>query len=176
VKHQTTNDIYYSQNGGAFYHWSSSTNTWTEVNSNVNFGGYAGAAMDPTRNRILAVGSFGGNVAPQVLDLTGTPVPGATVSGAATATLSTASGYPGIVYDEVNDNFLVFLNDSVSGSIALYRVDASTFAIDQPATGGPSPQARQNGIMNSVQYVPELRGIVLANNYSGNVFFMRTSA
>ncbi len=176
VKHQTTNDLYYSQNGGAFYHWSSTTNTWTMVNSNVNFGGYAGSAIDPTRNRIFVVGSYSGNTAPQILDLTATPVPGLATNGAAASVLATASGYPGVIYDEVNDTFLVFLNDAGSNSIAIYRVNASTFAVDQPVVGGTPPQTRQNGILNSVQYVPELRGFVIANSYTGNVFFMRTSA
>lgn len=71
VKRQTTNDICYAPNSQPFYHWSSSTNTWSKLTWNVNFGGNAGAAMDPKRNRILLVGSYSGNMAPLVLDLTG---------------------------------------------------------------------------------------------------------
>ena len=85
-------------------------------------------------------------------------------------------GYTGTIYDEVNDVFLVAYNNAASGNISLLRVNAATWLVDAlPVTGAP-PANRPNGIHNSVQYVPELGGIVIANSYTGNVMFMRTSS
>ena len=55
-------------------------------------------------------------------------------------------------------------------------VRASDWYVDVPPITGALPTARPNGILNAVQYVPELKGVVVANSYGGNVYFMRTSA
>jgi hypothetical protein len=46
----------------------------------------------------------------------------------------------------------------------------------QPGTAatGPRPAARANGIQGSAQYVPGLRGVVIANRHDGDVYFLRT--
>lgn len=49
------------------------------------------------------------------------------------------------------------------------------WAVDLPTISGSVAQ-RSNGIHNAAQYVPELKGVVLANSYTGNVKFMRTAA
>jgi hypothetical protein len=170
VKHQLTGDIYMSR-GTGWWKWAAAINSWTKVNNN-NEQNYSGAAIDPTRNRMLIVGSYPGTAPPRVRDLNGSPV--SVTFGGLGASALTVGGYPGVVYDEANDKFLVFYN-STSG-IAVVRVDASTWAVDAPPLTGTRPAGRPNGIQNSVQYVPELGGIVIANSYSGNVFFMRTSA
>jgi hypothetical protein len=54
-------------------------------------------------------------------------------------------------------------------------VNASTWYVDQPTITGTKPAARTNGIHNSFRYVPNLKGVVLANDYFGNVKFMRTA-
>ena len=41
---------------------------------------------------------------------------------------------------------------------------------------GTPPAARESAILNAIQYVPELKGVVIANSYSGNVFFARVAA
>src|SRR5690606_13634828 len=91
-----------------------------------------------------------------------------------------ATGYPAVVYDDVLDAFLVFLN---TNPISVLQVNASDWTVSQPlVTGFPGaptnaalPGSRQNGLLNAVQYVPELRGVVVANSYDGNVWFMRTT-
>ena len=172
VKHPVTEDFYYSRSYGTkWYRWSKDTNTWTKLPGNSRSSWYTGAAIDPLRNRMLVVGGYS-PTAPAVFDLEGNPV-SVTFKGLGADVLKVGN-YPGVIYDEVNDNYLVFYNTGTS--IALYRVNASTMEVDKPATTGSTPSARPNGIQNAVQYVPELGGIVIANSYTGNVYFMRTSA
>ena len=83
------------------------------------------------------------------------------------------TGYPGVVYDEINDLFVIAYNQGAS--IKLLTVRASDFHVAAPAVTGSLPAARTNGIQNSLQYVPQLRGIVIANSYNGNVYFMKTA-
>ena len=170
VKHPVTEDIYYNRNGGGWWKWTQSLNTWSQLSDN-DVGNYAGAAIDPKRNRILTVGSYSGDRPPDVRDLRGNPL-GVKFRGLGAGVL-TVGGYPGVIYDETNDRFLVFFN---SGNvIKTYRVHPETWEIDEPAISGATPSARPQGIHNSVQYVPELRGFVIANRYDGNVYFVRTA-
>lgn len=175
VKHPVTEDIYYSRNySGGWWRWIQATNTWSRLSDATRAPWYAGAAIDPIRNRMLIVGSYGGNLPAEVRDLSGNRLP-VTFGGLGAAALQ-LGGYTGVVYDEVNDVFLVVYNNAATGNISILRVNASTWFVDAlPVTGIP-PANRQNGIHNSVQYVPELGGIVIANAYTDNVMFMRTSS
>lgn len=169
AKHPVTGDVYYSRNySDGFYRFNASSKDWTKLSTLTRGPWYAGAAVDPVRDRILVVGSFGGSDAPEVVSTAGASV-SASFSGDSLA----FGGYPGVVYDEENDRFLVFRNSS---PIDVYRVNPSTWAVDMPTVTGTKPAQRSNGIQNSVQYVPELRGVVMANSYTGNVKFMRTAA
>lgn len=169
--HPVTGDVYYSRNyGDGWWRWNAASNTWTRLGGASRAPWYAGAAVDPTRSRILVVGGYGATP-PQVHDLSGVQR-AASFSGTAAAALTT-SGYPGVVYDETLDRFLVLRNDGAS--TRLLRVHPETWAVDEPALTGVLPAARANGIQNSIQYVPEMRGLVFANRYDGNVLFMRTS-
>lgn len=171
AKHPVTEDVYYNRYASGWWRWTQATNTWTQLSNNNN-GNYAGAAIDPVRNRMLIVGSYGGDTAPRVRDLNGNLL-SVNFTGLGAGAL-TVGGYVGVVYDELNDKFLVVYN---SGSgIRIYRVDPETWFVDQPAVSGTVPADRGNGIHNSAQYVPELGGIVIANSYTGNVQFMRTSS
>lgn len=175
VKHPITGDVYMSRNGatGGWWKWTASTNSWSSSNGSGGWAeiNYSGAAIDPVRNRMLIVGDYAGTYRPRVRNLDGSEV-AVTFGGLGLDALK-LSGYPGMVFDEANDAYLIFFN---SGStISVRRVNASTWSVDNPALTGTAPAARQNGIQNSVQYVPELGGVVIANSYTGNVFFMRTS-
>jgi hypothetical protein len=179
AKHPVTGDIYYHRLGGPWYRLDAATLTWEDVSDN---GGphYAGAAIDGVRDRMLTVGSYDGDVPPSVRALDGSEIE-AEFGGMGAAAL-TVSGYPGVLYDEACDMFLVGLNGSydeenpdASTPIRLLAVDPETWEVTEPSTSGPTPLARPNGIFNALQYVPELRGIVLANRYAGDVFFMRTA-
>lgn len=170
TKHQITNDVYFHA-GNGWFRLNSSSNTWVQLTSSQEGGGYAAAGIDPLRGRILLVGSFNGSVAPRVRDLNGAAV-AVTFGGLGGGALPT-TGYPGIIYDEVNDKYLVLYNSG--GNIEMLRVDPATWIVDAPTITGTKPAARTNGIQNSVQYVPELGGLVMANSYTGNVQFMRLS-
>lgn len=171
AKHPVTENIYYNRASVGWWRWTQATNTWTKVNNNNNSAqNYSAAAIDPIRNRMLLVGSYGGSVPPRVLDLDGNPL--SVTFGGLGASALTIGSYPGVVYDEASDRFLVVFNSG--SSIRVRRVNPATWFVDEPATTGTPPGSRINGIHNSVQYVPELGGIVIANNYNGNVFFLRT--
>ncbi len=170
VKHPMTSDVYYSKSGGAWYRWASATNTWTQLSGATRNTWFAGAAIDPRRNRMLIVGSYS-PIAPEVRTLDGARVP-ADFTGLGASALALA-GYPAVIYDEAIDRYLVAFNSGPS--IKILRVHPETWLVDDPAVGGMAPAARRNGLQNAMQYVPELRGFVLANKYDGNVFFVRTA-
>lgn len=166
-----TGDIYVVKSQqGSMYKLASGGSSWQNVGSWYLNGGYAASAVDPTRNRILVVGDFSATRAPEVRSTATAASVSVTFGGLGSDALK-MTGYPGIVYDEANDTFLVFKN---TDPISFYRVDAASFFVDAPSTTGTAPAQRPNGILNSVQYVPELKGVVIANSYSGNVKFMRT--
>lgn len=167
VKHPWTEDVYYSRNSGdGWYRWTRATNVWAKASSVSR--GYVGAAIDPRRNRMFILGGEG----PEVRDLNGTRL-SVSFTGLGASAL-TVSGYPGAIYDEANDCFLAVFNSG--GTIRVLKVNPESWLVADPQLTGTPPVARMNGIHNSVQYVPELRGFVLANSYSGNVVFVRTSA
>jgi hypothetical protein len=171
VKHQSTGDVYYSRNyGDGWYKWTAATNSWSKLSNTSRAPWYAGVALDPRRNRILTVGGYNAN-GPEVYNLSGTKQ-SVTFGGLGGSVLA-ADQYPGALYDEVLDRFLVFRNSG--GSIRVYMVTPDTWSVSQPAMTGTAPSSRTNGIQNAAQYVPELRGFVLANKHNGNVYFMRTS-
>ena len=174
VKHPVTEDIYYSRNNnGGWWRWTQVTNTWSKLSDVARGSWCAGAAIDPIRNRMLIVGSYGGSIPAEVRDLNGNLIP-VTFGGLGAAALR-LGGYTGVIYDEANAVFLVVYNNAVTGNISILRVNSTTWFVDAPPITGTLPANRPNGIHNSVQYVPELGGIVIANSYPDNVMFMRTS-
>lgn len=173
VKHPTSEDIYYSRNDSdGWYQWLATENRWFKRSSRSRPTWYAGAAIDPLRNRMLTVGSYT-PVPPQVLDLDGNPL--AVSFGGLGASALTLSGYPGVLYEPRLDRFLVLAN-TAAGTIRLWVVHPETWQVSAPPQALNEPAARTNGLLNAAQYVPELRGIVLANSYTGNVLFLRTTA
>lgn len=175
VQHPVTGDVYLCNglnSSGAnrgLWRYNAASNTLTQINVNTyRSTWYCGAAIDPTRSRMLLVGDYSGAVAPLVLGLDGNTI--AAAFGGLGASVLTFSGYPGVVYDEINDRFLVFQNTT---TITVYAVNASTWDVSLLTTTGTAPAQRPNGIHNSVQYVPSLGGVVIANSYTGNVKFLR---
>lgn len=174
----STGEIYYARTGdnGRFWKFNPATKVWTQL-SNIYHGNYAGSAVDHTRGRILIVGGYS-PTAPRVVTTSGSSVD-ASFRGLGAPAL-TVSGYPAVVYDDAADAFLVFVN---TNPISVIRVDANTWEVSSPSntayasgpTNGSKPASRQNGLQNAVQYAPELHGVVVANSYSGNVYFMRTT-
>lgn len=179
VKHPGTGEVYYSRNySGGWWRWSPASNIWTQLPQTTSRSPwYAGAAIDTRRDRILVVGGYTPR-GPALFGLDGKGVP-ATFGGLG-ADAATLAGYPGVVYDEANDAYLVLTNSGAAEgappSIDLLRVEAGSLEVSRPALTGAKPAARANGIHNSAQYAPELGGIVIANKHDGDVYFMRTSA
>lgn len=176
VKHPVTEDVYYSRNSkdsynsatiGGWFKWSPTNNTWTRLSPVSRYPWYAGSAIDPKRNRMLIVGGYNAANPAEVRDLNGTQI-NVTFTG---PSLQLGS-YTGVIYDESLDKFLVFDN---TNPIRVLRVDPVTWSVDIPTISGSAPTQRMNGINNSAQYVPELKGFVIANKHDGNVYFVRTA-
>ena len=171
AKHPWTDDVYYSRSyGTGWYRWTSISNTWIRLSDAARAPWYAGAAIDPVRGRMLLVGGYSPLPA-EVRNLDGTLVP-ITFTGLGASALE-ISGYPNVSYDEANDRYVVMFN--AGGVIKVLRVHPQTWWVDEPAMTGSVPTARANGLHNAVQYVPELRGLVVANRHNGNVLFVRTA-
>lgn len=172
AKHPWTEDVYYSRNyGNGWYRWKRESNSWSRLSGTSRSPWYAGAAIDPTRDRMLVVGGFSA-INPLVLNLAGEGQ-AATFGGLGAAALRVI-GYPGVMYDETLDQYIVVFNTN-AGIIDLLTVHAQTLEVARPAITGVAPASRLNGIQNSTQYVPELRGFVMANKHGGDVYFMRTA-
>jgi hypothetical protein len=172
VKHPWTHDVYYSKNyGSGWYRWTYANNTWTRLSDATRAPWFAGAAIDPLRSRMLIVGGYS-VLPPEVRTLDGTLI-AATFTGLG-ATALMLGGYPGVQYDEAADRYIVAFNSGTS--IKILRVHPETWFVDEPTMSGKAPAARTNGLQNSMQYVPELRGFVIANKHNGNVLFFRSAA
>lgn len=170
VRHPLTGDVYYSRNyGDGWYRWTATTNRWDKLSDTTRAPWYSGAAIDTQRNRMLVVGGYS-PTRPVVMDLNGADMK-VTFGGLGSDALL-VTGYPGVVYDEISDLFVIAYNEGAS--IKLLTVRASDFHVAAPAVTGSLPAARPNGIQNSLQYVPELKGVVMANSYRGDVYFMKT--
>lgn len=166
-----TGDVFYARSGdnGRFWKWTRVSNTWSTL-SPIYHQNYSGSAVDHTRGRILVVGDYSGTeFGPRVFRTDNGAAVSATFTGLGPDALK-MSGYPGVVYDEHNDRFLIFRN---TNPITVLSVSAGNWSVQILGTTGTVPASRQNGISNSVQYVPELRGVALAHTYTGDMFFLK---
>lgn len=180
VKHQVTNDVYYSKNyGDGIWRWNASSNSWTKLpNTSSRNPWFCGAAIDPHRSRMLIVGGYG-PTPPEVRGLDGFTI-AVSYKGLGREPLNECQHYDTCVYDEVVDCFWVLYRtkDSAGNGIGtrLLKVTAADWQVSDVTTTGMPPLPRVNGLHNSFQYVPELRGVVIMDSYTGNVRFMRTAA
>jgi hypothetical protein len=173
AKHPWTDDVYYSRNyGSGWYRWSWSSNTWTKLSGTSRSPWYAGGAIDPKRSRMLIVGGYS-PIDPMVTDLSGNAI--AVAFKGLGATALRVVNYPGVIYDEALDKYIVVYNDGDT-AIKVYTVDAATWEVADGGLSGLPPSVRKNGIHNSVQYVPELKGFVIATKHDRDVYFVRTAA
>lgn len=170
VKHPWTHDVYFSRGSGSgLYRWASASNTWSRLSNATGRSWYAGAAIDPLRDQMLIVGGYIASP-PEVRALDSSKI-AASFSGLGASVL-TLSGYPAVIYDEAMDRYVVAFNSGAF--IKILYVHPETWLVDEPAMAGIAPAARANGVQNAMQYVPELRGFVVANRHNGNVYFVRT--
>jgi hypothetical protein len=173
ARHPWSGDIYYSRNyRDGWYRWTRSANRWDKLAGVTRSPWYAGTAVDPRRNRMLIAGGYSPALAEMRL-LSGAPA-GIAFSGPAAGMLHAVVNYPGVVYDEALDCYFVVHNSG--GQIRMLRVNAETAYVDEAPIEGSLPPSRANGMHNAAQYVPELRGIVLAYRHDADVLFLRTSA
>jgi len=151
--------------------WSSATNTWTRLSSNVPaYGQYAASALDTRRNRILVAGGLINDHA--VYDIGSNAMTNVTFTGPNASAMTGDTGN-GMVYDPGLDAYLLRKADA-GGTI--YRINASTFSVDVlPNTSGTSLPAATNGVWKRFIYVPQLKGVVYFPTYDGNLWFIRTS-
>lgn len=167
----STGDLYHARDfdDGRLWKWTRASNSWTEL-AKIGHQGYAGSAIDHSRNpkRMLVVGDYSGTLPPRVYRLDTGEKLSVRFVGLGSSALQ-MSGYPGVVYDELNDRFLVFRNTS---PMSAYAVDPETWEVSALQMNG-SPAARPQGLHNSIQFVPHLRGLVMGHSYTKDVYFMR---
>lgn len=183
VTNPMTGDMYRAQEGDSrLLKYTRATNSWAALPTAYWHSGYSACAYDWARDRIFRAGGRATDRIPAAINaLTGATItlPPATVSG-----LSLGDYYSGMVYDEGRDSFLYFRAESNRDAlprlpIQVYEVNASTFVMTPLATTNP-PLARaydqtNYGLCNSIQYAPELKGLVFARAYDEDIYFMRTS-
>jgi hypothetical protein len=169
VKQDASGDVYAFGNYG-IYRWASSANAWSTVTTNSAIYGFeAAAALDSRRNRVLVLGGNGDDRGVFTLGTTGSQR--VTLSGPAAG--SVGGGGNGMVYDPWMDAYL--LRKPGAGS-TVYRINASTLAVDTLATtGGASIPNSINGVYRRFLFAPQLGGVVYAPSYEGNLWFLRTT-
>lgn len=153
------------------YKWEQSTNTWHDLGKKGGIQYETPYTVDTKRNRLFRI-PWGSQPA-RIYDLNKNgDYTNITITGPAAATINTGAG---LVYDPVNDVYwLMKRNDAT-----LYRIDAETFsATAQTVTGAVPPavykDARHN-LYGRFNYVPELRGLVLLQDETSSVKFVRTA-
>lgn len=177
--HPVTNQIYTKDAGwSALKRYTPGTDTWE---LNVGSAGYVSGtcgAIDPVRERVLMLSSSGDAFGPKVFDIATGALLAVTFGGLGESVLRGGAASVSPVYDEANDIYVALKNTGQGSSdvIETYIIDPDTFEVSQPGDVGTKPARRLAGLQNAAQYVPELRGIVVANSYSANVQFMRTAA
>ena len=168
VEHKSSGDVYLFDNRNVM-RWSSQTNQWsTRLSNTVVYGQYAASALDTRRNRIFVVG---GNVNDQGLySIDSNTMQSVTLSGANAGSLSGDGN--GMVYDPYLDAYL--LRKPGAGS-TIYRINASTFAVDTLTTNaGSANPAAINGVWRRFLYAPQLKGVVYIPAYSAQMWFIRS--
>jgi hypothetical protein len=170
TEHKSTGDIYVFASY-AVARWSSASNTWSRLLSNVpTYGQYAASAMDTKRNRILVVGGLINDRG--LYDMSSNSMSQVTFSGPNAGVMTGDTGN-GMVYDPGLDAYL--LRKAGAGN-TIYRINAQTFYVDTlPNTNGSSIPNAINGVWNRFLYVPQLKGVIYFPSYSGNAWFVRTS-
>lgn len=163
-----TGDLYLGANG-RLMKWTrdGKAGSWSDLGAMSDT--FSASAIDFTRGRMLLVGDYSGELRPRVRDVATGAVVAASFTGMGADVLR-MSGYPGVVYDEANDRFLVFKNSS---PMTIFTVNPASWTVSLLAMTGRVPPARPQGVNNAVQYVPELKGLVMGHGYSSDVYFMR---
>ncbi len=135
------------------------------------------AMVDPVRNRLVRVGPHPGK-APTVLgyfDLSAQPL--AYREPATTGIpLKRASG-AGFLHDPILDKYLYFTDEGVIHAIDPVTFDVALLPVTgtPPVTHGAGVNGGDTAIYTRMQYVPALKGIVIAQAFDKPVYFVRTA-
>ena len=180
-----TGDLYNGDNAYGLWKYTRASGTWSKLNFALSAYGAAIAIDQTVRNgesfrRILAVGQNSSGIPGIYRNDTGAKLTMGLESGSLPWSVLDVGQYNGAMYDAHNDCFWAFVN-GVDGNFAQYKVEyvtPTTYRITKvtvaPVSGSTVPNfVGRNGIHNSIQYVPELKGFVVADTYTGNVHFMR---
>jgi hypothetical protein len=170
TQNRATGDIYVFASY-AVARWSSASNTWTRLLTNVaTYGQYAASAMDTKRNHILVVGGQTNDRG--LYDMASNTMSNVTFTGPNAADMTGDTGN-GMVYDPGLD---VYLLRKAGAGNTIYRINAQTFYVDTlPNTNGASIPSAINGVWNRFLYAPQLKGVIYFPSYDGNAWFIRTS-
>lgn len=190
VKNQTNEHFLVALNGSRLYEYDPFANTWTlRYTDSLTDYERRGAVIDPTRNIIFMVGQKSGvqNVPltqSLALNQAGQMAPPvqATFSGPYASSINETVYYwaAGRCYDPVLDLFLWYRDDGFLYTIK-WLSDTSYFVDRLPMTGvapaaGSMSYSGNYGGWNKVQYVPNLKGVViLAGGDSIQTFFVKTA-
>jgi hypothetical protein len=170
-KNDLTGEIFYVKGqGGSMHKYSPLTKTWSVVGSWYLNGFSRGSAIDSSRNRMLVCGGDGGSEDPVVRSTINASSVAVTFTGLGPTVLR-SSMYPGVIYDPIGDRFLVFID--TAPNMTIYIVNAETFAVSLYSYTGAPIEQKPAGVLNSVQWVPELRGFALQNGHTKDVIFTR---
>ena len=175
VKHPTTEDVYISDNF-KIIKWTGSVyvTLWDS-------GGHSGvdrgvAAIDQINNILLRLGDWSTTNIPLAIDLnTGTVTVGV-LSGRYASAVNVTVGISyaaGMVFDSTLGKFLLFQDDGYLYTIG--SAGAGAWTVDRLATTGAAPAAGKGQPYSRMQYVPNLKGVVLMQQSGQPVYFVRTA-
>lgn len=186
-----TGDLYTGDNAAGLWRMKRSAGTWSQVSGSFALSAYGAAICvdqvvrngEPYR-RLMVVSQNGAGIQGVYRLDTAAKLTGAMglASGSQPWSVLDTGHYHGIVYDSGNDRFIAFINGA-DGNFAQYEikyVTPTTYRITKiplvAGSGSTVPNVvGRNGIHNAIQYVPDLKGVVIADGYDRNVHFMRTS-
>lgn len=174
-RHTVTGDVYswmYARRGI----WRSATNTWQTITTGDNSQlEYANIAYDPVRDCMWTnLGTYGAANTMYRWDCTSASSQSTVVS---VTGLPKLSAYSTIVYDS---NLAVFwLMDYSAPNFNLYQFNPTTLVVTTHSpVGGVRPTTTvtpAGAPCGRLQYVPELKGLVIQPNWSSPTWFMRTA-
>jgi hypothetical protein len=180
-KHPTTGK-FYASGQYAVTRFDPSANAWSWIYNGEVAGIDRGqAAIDGARNKLLRIGDWNStHTVPITIDLATSQMTRAVLSGPFAASIL---GYyqASMVWDEGLGAFLYFQDDGYLYAItyvsdAEYRVDRMPLAGVPPTPGGSGVHSGGPcAIYGRMQYVPNLKGVVIVQRYDADAYFVRTA-
>ena len=152
----------------------SPTGSWRTSTVTTPNNGQAGVLMDYKRNRMVAIGEYGGSRVLRVWDLNNinTPPTNPSTSGAPGGIALESARGVGFIYDPVGDRYVAW-----HGGATVYALDPVTWvwsAIPLYSGNTVTPTAPNNeGTYGRMQYIPSKQAFILVNQTTENVYFFK---